>query len=124
MGLIYIYRPYIQDTCVRAVRANFFSFGATAPIWPLAYLHETLGFTSVYYILRHLVGLLGRVISSSQGLYLYTNTEKRTYTNIHALSGIRTPDPGFRASEDSACPRPLGYRDRHVPNTGTENSFK
>jgi hypothetical protein len=27
------------------------------------------------------VGLLGRVISSSQGLYLYINTEKRTYTN-------------------------------------------
>jgi hypothetical protein len=25
------------------------------------------------------VGLLGRVISSSQGLYLYTNTDKRTY---------------------------------------------
>jgi hypothetical protein len=25
----------------------FFSFGATAPIWALAYLHETLRFTSV-----------------------------------------------------------------------------
>jgi hypothetical protein len=56
------------------------------------------------------------VISSSQGLYLYTNTEKRTHTltlNIHALSGIRTHDPGFRASEGSACLRTLGYRDRH-----------
>jgi hypothetical protein len=52
--------------------------------------------------LRHSVGLLGRVISSSQGLYLYTNTEKRT-PNIHALSEIRTHDPGFRASEDSIC---------------------
>jgi hypothetical protein len=52
--------------------------------------------------LRHSVGLLGRVISSSQGVYLYTNTEKRT-SNIHALSEIRTHDPGFRASEDSAC---------------------
>jgi hypothetical protein len=31
--------------------------------------------------LRQSVGLLGRVISSSQGLYLYTNTEK--YTHIH-----------------------------------------
>jgi hypothetical protein len=29
----------------------FFSFGATAPIWALAYLHETLRFTSVYQIL-------------------------------------------------------------------------
>jgi hypothetical protein len=34
-----------------------------------------------------------------------------TYTqtlNIHAMSGIRTRDPGFRASEDSACLGPLG----------------
>jgi hypothetical protein len=29
--------------------------------------------------LRQSVGLLGRVISSSQGLYPYTNTEKRTH---------------------------------------------
>jgi hypothetical protein len=53
--------------------------------------------------------------SSSQGLYLYTNTEKRTHTqtlNIHDLSGIRTHDPGFRASEDSVCLRPFYYRDR------------
>jgi hypothetical protein len=27
---------------------NFFSFGATAPIRALAYLHETFRFTSVY----------------------------------------------------------------------------
>jgi hypothetical protein len=27
---------------------NFFPIGATAPIWALAYLHETLRFTSVY----------------------------------------------------------------------------
>jgi hypothetical protein len=60
------------------------------------------------------VGLLGRVVSSSQGLNLYTNTEKRTHNaiNIHALSGIRNHGPGVRASEDSSCPRPLGYRDR------------
>jgi hypothetical protein len=50
--------------------------------------------------LRQLVGLLGRVITSSQGLYLYTNrkTHARTPThkhtlNIHALSRIRTPIP-------------------------------
>jgi hypothetical protein len=29
----------------------FFFFGATAQIWALAYLHETLRFTSVYQIL-------------------------------------------------------------------------
>jgi hypothetical protein len=32
--------------------------------------------------------------------------------NISALSDIRTHGSGFRASEDSACLRPLGYRDR------------
>jgi hypothetical protein len=31
--------------------------------------------------------------------------------NIHALSGIRAHDPGFRASENSSCLRPVGYRD-------------
>jgi hypothetical protein len=70
------------------------------------------------------VGLLGWVISSSQGLYLYTNTEKHKHTqtlNIHALSGIRTHGPGFRASEDSAHPRPLGYRDRLQTHYFTEN---
>jgi hypothetical protein len=51
------------------------------------------------------VGLLGRVISSSQGFYLYTNTQKRARThtqtpNVHVLSGIRTHDPGFRVNED------------------------
>jgi hypothetical protein len=32
--------------------------------------------------------------------------------NIHALCGIRTHDPSFRASEDSTWLRPLGYCDR------------
>jgi hypothetical protein len=31
--------------------------------------------------------------------------------NIHALYRIRTHDPGFQANEDSACLRPIGYRD-------------
>jgi hypothetical protein len=64
---------------------------------------------------RQSVGLLGRVISWSQGLCLYTNTEKHAHTQtskVHAVSGIQTHDPGFRASEDSARLRPLSYRDR------------
>jgi hypothetical protein len=63
------------------------------------------------------LGLLGRVISSSQGLYLYKNTEKRTQnTNTkHPCPGwIGTHGPGFRASKDSSCLRQLGYRDRHA----------
>jgi hypothetical protein len=60
------------------------------------------------------VGLLGRVMSSSQGLCLYTSTENSTTQalNIHALCGILTHGPGVRASEDGSCLRPLGYRDR------------
>jgi hypothetical protein len=34
--------------------------------------------------------------------------------NIHALCGIRTHDPGFWASEDNTCRRPLGYRERRI----------
>jgi hypothetical protein len=37
-------------------------------------------------------------------LVLYTNTEKKTHkqtSNIHYLSGTRTHDHGFRASEDA-----------------------
>jgi hypothetical protein len=48
-------------------------------------------------------------------LPVHKHRKMHTYTqtlNIHALSGIRTHDPSFRASEGSACPRPLGYRDR------------
>jgi hypothetical protein len=41
---------------------------------------------------------------------------KRVHTpNFHVLCGIRTHDPGFRASEDSSCLRALGYRDRLPP---------
>jgi hypothetical protein len=64
---------------------------------------------------RQSLGLLGRVISSSEGLSTCTQTQKNAHTqtlNIHALTGIRTYDRGFRASEDSTCLRPLSYRDR------------
>jgi hypothetical protein len=69
------------------------------------------------------VGLLGRVISSSQGL-LPVQKHRKTHThtqtlNIHDLSGIRTQGPGFRVSEDSARLRPLGYRDPHEATYST-----
>jgi hypothetical protein len=42
-------------------------------------------------LFRQMVGLLGRVISPSQGLYLHRTTQDRKKrTNIHDLSGIRT----------------------------------
>jgi hypothetical protein len=67
---------------------------------------------------RHSVGLLGRVISTLQDLYMYTNTEKRARTQAHKHQtfmpwvGFEPMISAFRASADSACFRPLGYRDR------------
>jgi hypothetical protein len=79
------------------------NFGLGLPPWNSSFHFGLLD-------LRHSVGLLGRVISSSQGLYLYIKHSKtHMHTpNIHALSGIRSHDPGFRASENSARLRPLG----------------
>jgi hypothetical protein len=55
---------------------------------------------------RQTVGLLGRVISSSQGLYLHRTTQQRqTMTNIHALSGIRTRDPVYEHQGPRLRPR-------------------
>jgi hypothetical protein len=61
------------------------------------------------------VGLLGRVISSSQDstcTQTQKNAHKTQTLNIHVLSVIRAHGPGVRASENSLCLRPLGYRDR------------
>jgi hypothetical protein len=43
-----------------------------------------------------------------------TQTEnKRTQTDIHALSRIRTHDPSVQASQDISCLRPCGHCDGH-----------
>jgi hypothetical protein len=42
---------YAKFILTKQLKYFFFSFGATAPIWALAYLHETLRFTSVLQIL-------------------------------------------------------------------------
>jgi hypothetical protein len=41
-----------------------------------------------------------------------TQSEHIYTPNIHALSGTQTHDHSVRASEDSSCLRPPGYRDR------------
>jgi hypothetical protein len=57
-------------------------------------------------LFRHMAGLLGRVISPSQGLYLHRTTQHRkTRTNIHDLSGIRTHDPSNQPAETHASDR-------------------
>jgi hypothetical protein len=50
--------------------------------------------------LRHSVGLLGRVISSSQGLHLHTNTEKRARTHTHT----KHPCPEWDSNPRSRFP--------------------
>jgi hypothetical protein len=42
------YRSITRAIGVVLIICSFFSFGTTAPIWALAYLSETLRFTSVY----------------------------------------------------------------------------
>jgi hypothetical protein len=62
-------------------------------------------FFSFVIFLTQTVGLLGQVISPSQGRYLHTGQHNRrikAHTNIHVLSGIRTHDPSVRASDNSA----------------------
>jgi hypothetical protein len=87
-------------------------FELTIPVFKRVETIHALDHAVTVMIILRPVGLLGRVVSSSQGLYL--NTGQHIHIpNIHALCGIRTHDPGFRASEDSTCLRPLSYRDRH-----------
>jgi hypothetical protein len=66
-------------------------------------------------LFQHMVGLLGRVISLSQGLYLHRTTQHRkTRTNIYALSGIQTHSPVYKQSRPAPqTARPL---DRHALN--------
>jgi hypothetical protein len=77
----------------------------------LFYLVVSRGF--YLWIYKQLVGLLGRVIGPTQGLYLHRTTQHReTQTHIHAPSRIRTCDLNIGATEGSTCLRPLGYWDR------------
>jgi hypothetical protein len=67
-----------------------------------------------FMIILQTVGQLGRVISSSQGLYLNTGQHKHrinTYQTSMPWVGFKLTILGFRASKDSTCLRPLGYRD-------------
>jgi hypothetical protein len=86
---IHLY-PYVE----------FFSW-RYSPNWGLGLPPWNSPFHFGFLDLRQTVGLLGRVISS------YTNTESThaLTLNNHALSGIRTHDPVFRASEDSSLSR-------------------
>jgi hypothetical protein len=76
-------------------------------------------------LFRHMVGLLGRVISPSQGLYLHRAAQHRkTRTNFHALSGIRTHDPVYEQSRPvPQTARPLDRQLRCIQLTNTVTSL-
>jgi hypothetical protein len=64
------------------------------------------------------VGLLGRVMSPSQGLYLHRTAQHRqTRTNIHALSGIRTHNPSVREIKAHAPDRAATVTDEDAVPT-------
>jgi hypothetical protein len=66
-------------------------------------------------LFRHMVRLLGRVISPSQGLYLHRTTQHRkTRTKIHALSGIRTHDPSNQPAKTHASDRTATVTDIYI----------
>jgi hypothetical protein len=58
--------------------------------WPLLHF--------LYILFTQTVGLLGQVISPSQGRYLHTGQYKHkinAHTDVRALSEIRAHDPSF-----------------------------
>jgi hypothetical protein len=80
----------------------------------MACSNSEFNFWNLWIYFGHLVGLLGRGISPTQGLYLHrTAQHRKTQTHIHASSGIRTHDPNIRTVEHSRCLRPRGQWDRH-----------
>jgi hypothetical protein len=78
------------------------------PLWPLPV--QKLTSENIF---GHLVGLLGQVIGPSQRQYPHRRAQyRKTWTHIHASSGIRTHDPSVRAVADSTCIRSRGHWDR------------
>jgi hypothetical protein len=48
--------------------------------------------------------------------YRHNNTKhNKAHTDIHALSGIRTPDLSVGAGEDGSCLTPRGHCERPTP---------
>jgi hypothetical protein len=85
--------------CNTFVRLHSFINGSTAFCWALA------SFFSFVIFFIQTVEFIGRVISPSQGRYLHRGQHKHRInanTHIHALSGIRTHDFSFPASEDTS----------------------
>jgi hypothetical protein len=90
-------------------RMNLSLFPCCSHFFGAQGIRETL-VSFQFFNLGQSVGLLGRGISLSQGRYLHIH--RITQTNIHALSGIRTHNPSFRAGENISLLRRCGHCDR------------
>jgi hypothetical protein len=109
---IYIYIYICMFVCVHTYDHSFIHQW----LYNSTLLGPGLFFSFVNFFFTQTLKLLGRVISPSQGRYLHTGQHKHrinAYTDIRALSGIRTDDPSVRASEDT-CLRPSGHSDWHI----------
>jgi hypothetical protein len=100
---------------IRLGSAYYYNYcGSTALSWALAV------FFLVSRSYTQPVGLLGRGISPSQGFYLHTEQHEHRINahniDIHALSGIQTPDPSVWACEDNSWLRPRSHGDRRIYN--------
>jgi hypothetical protein len=75
------------------------------PIRPCG-LFQLRNTSEIMNLFRHMVGLLGRVISPSQGLCLHRTTQHRkTRTNIYDLRNIRTHNPSIQVAKAHAPDR-------------------
>jgi hypothetical protein len=66
-----------------------------------------------YFIEGRTIWMSDHLVSKPLPKHRTTQTQNRHIfiTNIHALCGIQTHNPGFRVSKDSTRLRPLGYGD-------------
>jgi hypothetical protein len=103
------------------VENNFFSFGATAPILALTYLHETLRFTSVYPILdSRQVSLDGW--SARRNASTCTQTQKNAHTHTHTHQ-TSIPWVGFEPTIPASERAKIVHTwDRSATVTGIDNN--
>jgi hypothetical protein len=83
--------------------------GSSLPYW-------STGLITQFLDLSQAVGLPGRIIISSQGLYVNTEQHKHRKIRTHVKHPCPRRDSnrnhGLRAIEDCCCLRMFGYRDR------------
>jgi hypothetical protein len=98
------------------INVNFFFPLALQPNSAFGRLHEIFRLVSV--TRSRTVGRTpwtgDQLVARRLPVLKHRKTHRTQTLNTHARSGIRTHGPGVRASEDSSCLKPLGYRDRQT----------